>query len=276
MLGNVNAGSTTLSVVSPGAYQTTYGGGTVDGFLVKFDGCRGIIPPADSTLLTCSGTGATLTAVQSCTTNWYNNSTGGSLLAVGSLYTSTLTFNSTYYAEDAGCGPGLPRTAVTVTVIPPPSISVSRLPQVFCAGQTITLTASGASSYTWVFFPPVTGTSATMTPVFSSTYAVSGTDANGCEGQFVFAVVADPCNGIDEKEDHKMSVVIYPNPNEGEFTVQSENGFEWLLYNSAGQIVFRGSAEPKKSTSIDDLSKGLYFLSIKSDTGYVTKKIVVR
>ncbi len=73
---------------------------------------------------------------------------GGSSIFTGNPYnTGALTVGTyTYYV---GTCPGVYRIPVVVTVLTAPTISVTATPTVVCAAQTTTLTASGASSYTW-------------------------------------------------------------------------------------------------------------------------------
>lgn len=76
--------------------------------------------PTASGATICPGTTATLTAsTASGTVEWYNSSTGGTLLATGNTYTTdVLNNNTTYYIQstNGGCTSG--RTPVTVTMIP--------------------------------------------------------------------------------------------------------------------------------------------------------------
>lgn len=59
----------------------------------------------------------------------------------------------------------------------PPSVSIAATATTICAGQSVTLSASGASTYSWthnvVPFEP-------FTPVQTETYQVVGTNAQGC------------------------------------------------------------------------------------------------
>ena len=73
----------------------------------------------------------------------------------------------------------------TTTLCTPPPVSVNPTTSVICnpGGTGITLTASGATTYTW---SPATGLSATTgasvvaTPTETTTYTVTGTDGAGC------------------------------------------------------------------------------------------------
>ena len=74
----------------------------------------------------------------------------------------------------------------TVTVNPLPTVGVSpSTPTAICTGNSTTLTASGASTYSW---SPATGLSATTgatvtaSPTTTTTYTVTGTDAQWLHG----------------------------------------------------------------------------------------------
>ena len=81
--------------------------------------------------------------------------------------------------------------SVTVNVNPLPTITVAPASPAICLGNSITLTASGAVSYSW---SPATGLSATIgptvtaNPLTTTTYTVTGTDANGCTNTVVVEV----------------------------------------------------------------------------------------
>ncbi|MBO6081151.1 MAG: hypothetical protein J6P54_09320, partial [Bacteroidales bacterium] len=58
-----------------------------------------------------------------------------------------------------------------------------------CAGETITVTASGASTYQW---SDGLGSGATVHPTVSGTYTVTGTNTSGCSGTAVAYVTVNP------------------------------------------------------------------------------------
>jgi len=65
----------------------------------------------------------------------------------------------------------------------------------FCSGQTVTLTASGANTYSWT---PVslTGSLVTVTPSVTTTYSVIGTTAGGCVGTQTITVSINSINTV--------------------------------------------------------------------------------
>ncbi|MBK9328690.1 MAG: T9SS type A sorting domain-containing protein [Sphingobacteriales bacterium] len=125
----------------------------------------------------CSGQTATLTAGGATSYTW----TGG--LSGNPATTPALTGTATYTVT--GTAGGCSKTAVaTVTVTPLPSVIVNS--PTICSGQTATLTAGGATSYTWT--GGLTGNPATTPALFSTTtYTVTGT-ASGCTNTAVATV----------------------------------------------------------------------------------------
>src|SRR5690554_1720260 len=84
---------------------------------------------------------------------------------------------------------------MTVVVNSLPTVSVSATDTEICQGSSTSLTASGASSYSW---SPSTGLDATTgaivnaTPPSTTTYTITGTDGNGCENTAQITVTVNP------------------------------------------------------------------------------------
>ena len=128
---------------------------------------------------TCSGQAVTLTATGATSYTWSSGGMGASETvnpAVTNTYTVTGTTN--------GCS----GTAVaTVTVAPSLTINVNS--PTICNGQSATLNASGATSYTWS--SGGTGASETVNPIITTIYTVTGTN-NGCTGTALATVTVNP------------------------------------------------------------------------------------
>jgi hypothetical protein len=163
-------------------------------------GCTGT--PAPSTINAvvnplCTGQSTTLSLSASyldlgITYQWRSASvTGGpyttTLGTDPTQATGTLTATTYYICEITCTNSGLTYTTaeLAVTVNALPTVSVTPSSASFCSpgGTAVSLTASGASTYSW---SPATGLSATTganvsaNPTSSTTYIVTGTDANGC------------------------------------------------------------------------------------------------
>jgi len=83
---------------------------------------------------------------------------------------------------------------ISQTTVPTPSASAT--PSSVCAGQPVTLTGSGSSTYNW---NPgnLNGASVTVNPSASTTYTVTGTDAaTGCTKTATTSVIVNPAPTI--------------------------------------------------------------------------------
>jgi PKD repeat protein len=115
----------------------------------------------------CSGNSTTLTATGATTYTWSPGALTGSVQA----FTPAATTIYTITGSNGTCSSN---TIVTVTVTPTPTIIATSA--TICSGNSATLSATGATSYTW---NPggLTGTSQTFTPAATTIYTVTG--ANG-------------------------------------------------------------------------------------------------
>ena len=132
----------------------------------------------------CEGTpspAATVTGTPGGTFAYNPNPGDGSTVNAGTGSITGGVGGTTYTIEytTAGACPQSSTQTVTVNALPPvdvPDYSV-------CTGGTITLTATGANTYTWspgTDLSATTGASVDFTAGATNTYTVTGTDANGC------------------------------------------------------------------------------------------------
>jgi len=95
----------------------------------------------------------------------------------------------TTYTVTATIGMCSNSSQITVTPLAAPTININVSNPVICFGDSTTLTASGAITYTW------TGginNGVSFTPSFSGTYFVTGTGSNGCTGSASASVTVNP------------------------------------------------------------------------------------
>jgi gliding motility-associated-like protein len=134
---------------------------------------------------------ATLTANGAATYSW---SPGTGLSATSGATVSANPGATTVYTITGSAGSCTSVATSTVTVNAVPTITVNT--GTICVGQqTATLTAGGASTYTW---SPATGLSSangnpvTANPPATTNYTVSGTNASGCVNSASTTVVVNP------------------------------------------------------------------------------------
>ena len=125
-----------------------------------------------TTTLTGSGTAATSNPWVSATTSVATVNSSGVVTGV-SAGTSVIT-----YTNNDGCSENQ-----TVTINALPTIGVSPSSATILSGNSQTLTASGGSTYSWspsTGLSSTSGTTVSASPTTTTTYNVTGTDANGC------------------------------------------------------------------------------------------------
>lgn len=158
---------------------------------------------------------------------------------------------------------------VTVDALPLVNI-VSNL-SLICAGQSATLTANGASTYSW-------NTGATtafivVTPTVTTPFTLNGTDSNGCSNVATVTQNVSDCTGIQIFAANPSFFNVYPNPSRGEFIIQSDRQLSIKLTNALGQTVLIQNLESGKTLiNISGQASGIYFLKANSSSIKVIKQ----
>jgi uncharacterized repeat protein (TIGR03803 family) len=78
------------------------------------------------------------------------------------------------------------------------------------------------------------------------------------------------------ESDKSTNCLIFPNPNNGSFTVMLEDDSQLQIFNSLGKIVFDKKLQTgENSIKMFDATDGIYFVKIKNKEGIVTSKKIV-
>ena len=109
---------------------------------------------------------------------------------VSVTYSTPGTYNVTLIATNAN---GSDTATATITVHPNPQISIQVSSPQVCYGQSVTLTASGAQSYTWSN-GIINGVA--FVPNATTTYTVTGTDANSCTSTAQQTIIVRPLPNV--------------------------------------------------------------------------------
>ena len=195
---------------------------------------------------------------------WSNGktTTNNSGLSAG-IYTVTVTDNN-------NC-----TTTITDTVKQPKPMTVLRdsvgTQTGGCRGLAAVTVSGGAVPYTYSWSPGGETTD-TIKQQCSGTYCCTITDNNGC--QQVTCITIKEITGIDNIRSGNGQITIYPNPNNGEFVIQSSaaNGRSSLeIYNVLGQNIYSNSLNLSKGSSAEinlgSQSAGVYFYRISKQDG---------
>jgi hypothetical protein len=201
----------------------------------------------------CNGTSITQTVSGASTYTW---STGANTNTV----VLTPTANATYTVDGTDVNGCSNNAVVSVSVNALPSVSANTSNSLICPFNSVSLTGSGASTYTW---NPgnISGAVISVTPNVTTTYTVTGTDVNGCENMAVLTQSVATCTGIQNISASGM-ISVYPNPNNGSFNVEISTNVEnvqMFILNSLGQTVMTQSLkEGMNVINANGLAKGIY------------------
>ncbi len=173
--------SITISPTTSGYISVTYSGcGTqiTDSIFVQVTNLTSVNAGLDQNI--CPGSSVTLTATGASTYVWSGGVQNGVpfVPSVSGTYIVTGTNSNGCTGTDT----------IQVNLLSNPIIDAG-VNQTVCAGSPVTLTATGAASYSW------TGgvqNGVSFVPITSATYIVTGTNSNGCSGSDTVAVTVVP------------------------------------------------------------------------------------
>ncbi|KMQ60004.1 gliding motility protein [Chryseobacterium angstadtii] len=184
--GNIVSGGNTLSPVvnAGGAYTLTVSNVSQPGNLtctytatvnVVQNTALPVAALVSSQPRICEGESVTLTATGGVTYNW-----GGGLPGNGDTQVVSPTVTTTYTVHAVGANGCISANPATVTVIVgPPIAGIAASKTEICAGESVTLTATGGVTYNWVGLPG-NGNTQVVSPTVTTTYSVFALGGNGC------------------------------------------------------------------------------------------------
>ncbi len=192
-----------------------------------------------------------------------------------SIVSPTSTSNYTVIgSSSAGCVSQNFATA-NVIVNPIPTITaVSSETSIICVGQSATLTANGALSYT--FNPGGTGGSVVVSPTVTTTYNVIGMDGNGCQNTAAITQSVSACTGLNNfNSSNELEFRAYPNPTNGSFELLIHEESELSITNANGQLIIKQTVSVgKNSINLTNYANGVYILNAKNKSKSSYLKII--
>ena len=89
----------------------------------------------------------------------------------------------------------------------------------------------------------------------------------------IFKNFEEDCNSLNDVTQNEI-IILYPNPINDIFFIESENFVSINLYNVLGKEVVNQNATGKTEIDIAYLPAGIYFVRITTNKGAVTRKVV--
>jgi gliding motility-associated-like protein len=157
-----------------------------------------IISATDTVI--CFGDNTTLSATASLSGTSFVWSTGATNNSI-----NVSPANSTLYHVTATDGMGcVGDDSLNVVVNPLPTLSISPANPSICIGNNITVTASGANTYSWtptINNSNVNNATTTLSPTSTTVYTVTGVDGNGCVNSTTTNITVNPLPNITVNPD---------------------------------------------------------------------------
>ncbi|MBE0640312.1 MAG: T9SS type A sorting domain-containing protein [Bacteroidales bacterium] len=194
------------------------------------------------------------------------------------------------------CGESDFSEAITVNIAPKPEVAPAIEGKVkVCLGTSENFSVGEillATSCEWLLEPAEAGTliedGTSCQVTFGGTWVGNATikvrGANDCghgDWSEEFSFLVEDCTGISEKE--LISLKIYPNPSDGYFTLSlnARDIVNIRLVDTKGKLVYNENGVKingsfSKMININNLSQGVYYLSITGTEINVTEKIIIQ
>lgn len=134
-----------------------------------------VLNVVSSNSIICSGLAATLTASGANSYTWMPGGISGQTIQVNPFVNTTYTVNATH---SNSCSQS---AQITQSVVINPTVTASTAGSIACNGNSVSLSAAGATSYTWL--PGnLSGSVIVVSPATSMVYTLTGFTPFGCTG----------------------------------------------------------------------------------------------
>ncbi len=218
----------------------------------------------------CTGGSVTLTGSGASVYSWDNS------VMDGVAFTPANTNTYTVMGMD---GNGCMNTAsATVTVNSLPTVTYSETMTMACVNWAAYTLAAGSPANGVYSGMGVMGTSFDPSMAGAGTYYVTYTftDANGCTSADSSAITVDACTGIQNLT-NTSALTVYPNPNNGQFTITADAEGVYAIVNQLGQTIksVQLTAANSYTMNLDGISNGIYFITGINGNKVVRQKVVV-
>jgi hypothetical protein len=222
----------------------------------------------------CAGSPAMLTALGALTYTW-NNGSMTNVTTVSPLVATTYTVLA---SNALGCSSQATQL-VGVNALPNAAVATSA-PIEMCVGETVNLTGTGAVSYQWLSSSSsivYQGSPISVSPNVTTTYTMTGTDANGCSKSVTLVQTVNECVGINQITAASNIISVFPNPTNGDITIETRNNSYKVVevVDLSGRVIAsNGSADETIIMSMSAFANGIYYVKIQTNTSTEVVKIV--
>lgn len=244
------------------------------------------ITPAGPTTF-CSGGNVVLNAATGANRSyqWKKN---GNLISGATLSSYTATSGGNYKVIVTNTVTGCSKTTSTPTVVTVNALPAATItpqgPTTFCAGGSVILQANTGPGFTYKWKKSgsfISGaTLSNYTATAAGNYKVEITNSNGCSKLSAAVTVTVPCKLDGSEIVNSFEVMVYPNPNNGAFSISFSNELyspvHIELTDELGRVVKRFTTYNETVVIKEsNLARGIYSLTVRHKDEMLIKKISV-
>lgn len=207
---------------------------------------------AASSLVSCSGSPVILSASGASTYTWNTGSNSNTV--------SVSPTSNTTYSVSGTSGACSNSQTISVDASTNPSLSAVTNNTLLCISQSALLTANGAGVVSYLWNTGSVSANITVTPTTTTVYSVTGTNALGCSTTIAITQSVSTCTELNEGDNTNTLFSVFPNPNNGEFTITTTKG-TYTVVNTMGAILKTIEVENDKEViDVKELSQGIYYI----------------
>ena len=276
--GPATAGYTVNPLISTNYVVTGSDNGCTGTKTISINVLTASVAINSSTTSICNGGSVNLNASGANTYTW----SGAQITGAGASVTAMPTTTSVYTISATTTTVSVPTlkcpsfASISITVFNNPTVSISATKTLVCKQDaSLTLTGLGATSYSWS--NNASTTSISVHPQTNTTYTITGIDNNGCSSTGSLDIKVNACTGITSFNAVASSLLVYPNPSNGTFSLKADAAMELILVNELGQRVMNIKLQESSNYTFEmkDLKPGIYFIQNEKGSTTAVQKIVV-
>ena len=226
----------------------------------------------NSNILICSNDTVVLFAIGAQTYTWSNSVISNSVSVLPNTNTSFTVMGS----DSISCQNS---ASYSFQPVPSPTLSISSSNPMLCVGENVTITVSGATSYTWN--NAASATNIILTPTTNILVSVIGENGFGCKSNANYLQMIDPCVQTKVLLSSNNHIMLYPNPTTGDFELMTDHiDFEVEITDILGSIQFKSKFFQPNHNRVpfhlsEFLNKGIYLFKLISNSSTEVIRLIV-
>ena len=111
--------------------------------------------------------------------------------------------------------------------------------------------------------------------IVTTTYTVTGTNANGCINITSVTQNVSACTGINAISNVQLVISVYPNPNTGNFIIELDANAKVSIINTLGTLILNEELlAGKNNIDLNAYAKCVYFMKVITDGKQSTFKLI--